>query len=401
MNLALLRSYISEYEKNFTTISDLEIYKWRAVKHFQDTWDPDAEDFAGMLSSSLSGTSNLLGSGNYFPRRMIEQNAAINPTEVKIAFLALFDEEVDFRERITSFQTRIKALNSREFGSKKDYQDHRAIMVYLNLRYPDNYFFYKFWMFKDFVTMMGYGYVPKKGELSTVTHYLHLCERVRDEIVLNNNLLKLHKERIGEKEHFDAGFNILTQDFIYAVTKHIKLDHTIPSDTEPKLRVWNLKPAPLKKDKGEQFIGEHTDFISQQRRNKKIGDKGEDLVLAYERRRCNPKYRDKIDHVSRSKGDGLGYDILSFDDAGNEKFVEVKTTTRDDNRTPFFMSRAELDRSKTAGNRYFLYRLYNFDEANETADCFILQGDLSEYCVNPIQYEVLLGKDQIEPLDLI
>ena len=91
----------------------------------------------------------------------------------------------------------------------------------------------------------------------------------------------------------------------------------------------------------------------------------------------------------------------SFDEAGNEKFIEVKTTTRDDDKTPFFLSRAELDRSKQKGNRYFLYRLYNFDEASETADCFILQGDLSEYCVNPIQYEILLGKDQVEPPDLI
>jgi hypothetical protein len=401
MNLDLLRAYISEYERNFVAISDQEIYKWRAVKQFQDNWDPDAEDFAGMLKSSLSGTRNLLGSGNYFPRSMMKKNATINPTEMKAAFLALFDEDGDLRERIPSFQARIKGLNSREFGDDKDYQDHRAVMVYLCLQYPDNYFFYKFTMFEKFVGVMGYSYVPKAGQLSTVIHYLHLCESIREELLLNNNLLKLHKERIGEKEYFDAGFTILTQDFIYAVTKYLKPSQPILSKDEPKLRIWTLKPGPLKKEGKESFAGRHTDFISQQRRNKKIGDKGEDLVLAYERKRCSPKYRDKIIHVSRSEGDGLGYDILSFDEAGNEKFIEVKTTTRDDDKTPFFLSRAELDRSKQKGNRYFLYRLYNFDEASETADCFILQGDLSEYCVNPIQYEILLGKDQVEPLDLI
>ena len=147
MNLDLLRGYISEYERNFAAISDQEIYKWLAVKQFQDNWNPDAEDFAGMLKSSLSGTKNLLGSGNYFPRKMINQNAAINPTAIKAAFLSLYDEEVDLRERITSFQARIKELNSREFRCQKDYQDSRSVMVYLALQYPDSYCFYKFTMF--------------------------------------------------------------------------------------------------------------------------------------------------------------------------------------------------------------------------------------------------------------
>jgi len=55
MNLDLLRAYISEYEKNFSAISDQEIYKWRAVKQFKDNWNPDAEDFAGMLNRKGPG----------------------------------------------------------------------------------------------------------------------------------------------------------------------------------------------------------------------------------------------------------------------------------------------------------------------------------------------------------
>ena len=35
----------------------------------------------------------------------------------------------------------------------------------------------------------------------------------------------------------------------------------------------------------------------------------------------------KIEWVSQTQGDGAGYDIRSFDEAGNEIVIEVKTTT--------------------------------------------------------------------------
>ena len=93
MNRDLLREYISEYKKNFDAIHREEIYKWQAVKQFQTSWDPDADDFAEMLSVSLSETKNLMDSGNYYPRGMIVENAQNTPYAVKEAFLDLFDED--------------------------------------------------------------------------------------------------------------------------------------------------------------------------------------------------------------------------------------------------------------------------------------------------------------------
>ena len=49
-----------------------EKYKWEAVKWFQDHWDVNAPDFAGMLSEALKKTYNLLASMNNYPRKMIE-----------------------------------------------------------------------------------------------------------------------------------------------------------------------------------------------------------------------------------------------------------------------------------------------------------------------------------------
>lgn len=49
----------------------------------------------------------------------------------------------------------------------------------------------------------------------------------------------------------------------------------------------------------------------------------------------------KVERVSRTRGDAVGFDILSFETDGRERLVEVKTT-RYGKYTPFFLSRNEV-----------------------------------------------------------
>jgi len=387
MNRQLLREYIAQYEAKFDEIGLKELYKWRAAKQFQEHWDPSAENFPKMLSLSLSKTANLMGSGNYWPRRVICEIAEQEPEAVRRLFLALFDEEDDVFERVDSFMQEVKALHASLAPGKKSYQDHRATMVYLSLRFPDQYYFYKYEMFTTFCKKMGCDFVPRAGKTSTVRAFLDIANSVRDEIRSNNNLLKRHKDRIGDSEYFDANSHILTQDFIYAVTEYLHVDELPLPAPKPKLTLRQVSVDAVEKQ--YQFKGRYVDYAARQKHNKRIGDSGEELVLQYEKDHCAPRYAKRIKHVSQSQGDGLGYDILSVDERGKEKYIEVKTTTGDLER-PFFITGSELEWSKKAGQQYYLYRLYNFDAEKMTADFFILQGDLSQYCNNPVEFEVSL-----------
>ncbi len=49
----------------------------------------------------------------------------------------------------------------------------------------------------------------------------------------------------------------------------------------------------------------------------------------------------KIEHVSQTVGDSAGFDILSFDENGKEKFIEVKTTQMG-KEVPFYFTHNEL-----------------------------------------------------------
>ena len=114
--------------------------------------------------------------------------------------------------------------------------------------------------------------------------------------------------------------------------------------------------------------------------NKKLGLLGEEFVISYEKQKLialgKQSYANKIEHISKTKGDGAGFDILSFDENGDEKFIEVKTT-RMGKESPFYFTRNELLRSKESFDRYNLYRVFNF---SKKPFFYELKGALDETC---------------------
>lgn len=350
MNRQIIKSYIKEYKNQFDFVHKEEIYKWQAVKQFQDNWDINASDFYSMLEKSLKLVVNLLDSGQYFPKRMLLKNTEIKPEKIKTLFEYLYDEEFDLFERIELFRSEFKEINTQNFINKKDYQDHRAVIVYLALKYPERYFFYKYKMFKKFSEKIDYTYNPIAGRIENIGQFQNLCNLLRHELSQDQELLKLHKNRISDDCYYDENLNILTQDFVYAVVQHLT-----PSKIEKIVETKEVVSTKI--DSTEINITEtEVDFtprtinhIQNNIENKRTGDLGELWVISEEKQKLlkanKPKLAKKVKHVAKDKGDGLGYDILSFDINGNEIYIEVKTTKGNIYST-FFITRNELERSK-------------------------------------------------------
>jgi hypothetical protein len=397
MNRYKLKQYIDYYKQNFDTINQEEIYKWKAVKCFQDNWNIDAENFYDMFLASIKLTQNLLKSGQYFPLRMMMRYSSQRPTEIRNLFRNLFKEEDDIYDRIINFQNGVQEINQELFPGKNTYQDHRAVIVYLTLKYPERYFLYKFEMFKQFSEKLQLIYKPKRGRIENIGHYISQCELIRYELSLDQELINLHKNRINLQCYFDENLNILTQDFIYAVSKYLNQTIVI-SEQKPSLtHELNCLSTDLSNSSDPiNFKGRTLNYIQNSIDNKRIGDLGELWVMKYEidkLNRANKQYLvNKIKHVSKDEGDGTGYDIQSFDKAGNKIYIEVKTTKGRRNST-FFITRNELERSKIEKANYFLYRLYNYNEAKESADLLIIQGDLTILCEFPIIYKINLTNE--------
>lgn len=153
-----------------------------------------------------------------------------------------------------------------------------------------------------------------------------------------------------------------------------------PSDS----RVYEPKPGARAPVRG-------VNYLEREARNASLGAAGERFVLEVEERRLREAGRKKlasrIEHVSTSQGDGLGYDILSFETNGRERYIEVKTTSFG-SRTPFFASQGEVVVSEKLAERYQLYRVFRFREAPKV---FMLGGSLRQSCaLDPIQYRASL-----------
>lgn len=387
MNSQKVRDIIKRYKTNFERIHNQEIYKWQAVKHFQDNWDIEVNDFSEMLEESLGKTDNLLGSGNYFPRRMIIKNAKKSSNDVRNLFKWLYDEEMDPILRIEKFQNDIENLNEINFPGDKSYQDHRAISVYLSLRYPDSYYLYKYTLFKKFASLIEYPYTPKMGALENITHYFSMCDLIKEEIRKDNDLLKLHKDRVGDSEYFDSSFNILTQDVLYAIL-HFEVEKNTTKQSPVSNRLVKTDEQISSQTGHVNLRGSFTNHLERDRENKRIGELGELLVIQYEKEKLEKLgIKKKPVHVSKSKGDGLGYDILSYNEDGEEILIEVKTTVQGVS-APFYITKNELIRSERDNRKFFLYRVYDFDDKRNTGKYSVIKGSLSDLCNNPVLFKV-------------
>lgn len=132
-------------------------------------------------------------------------------------------------------------------------------------------------------------------------------------------------------------------------------------------------------------------YLEIEARNASLGKAGELFALEFEHRRLTDagkkKLAERIEHVAVTKGDGLGYDILSFDESGRERLIEVKTTSFG-SMTPFFASLREVSVSEERPLEYSLYRVFKFREAPQL---FMLPGSLRESVdLQPAQYKASL-----------
>ncbi|TGU71628.1 DUF3427 domain-containing protein [Geomonas terrae] len=132
------------------------------------------------------------------------------------------------------------------------------------------------------------------------------------------------------------------------------------------------------------------DYSQKDAKNKRLGRLGELLVIEYEANTLRGIGRhdlaDRIRHVAEIEGDGVGYDVESYDENGNKKFIEVKTT-KGGISTAFFISANEVAFGELHPDRFFIYRIYEYNEECNFGQCFIVENPAVENLrLTPVNY---------------
>lgn len=129
--------------------------------------------------------------------------------------------------------------------------------------------------------------------------------------------------------------------------------------------------------------------LEYEKRIKRIGNRGELIVLNWEIEylRINGKENlaKKVKDISK---ENLGYDILSFDLSGNEKHIEVKSTTSVPPEIKFFLTKNEYNMAKENLN-YFIYIVFEINTREPKIFKFNpFTMDSSYYHMEPLLYHI-------------
>jgi len=103
------------------------------------------------------------------------------------------------------------------------------------------------------------------------------------------------------------------------------------------------------------------DYERQQKRLKQIGDRGEAIVLEMEKCRLTEAKRkdlaNKVKHIA-DQNERAGFDILSYDEDGSERPIEVKAISGKTLERGFFISANEVEKASSLTN-YHIYFVFS------------------------------------------
>ena len=230
-----LLDWIDKYIASFPTrwASGRERFKWSAPKSFQDNWDPDAEDFHGMLEKAIPNLA-FIAKPNFLPRAMLLEFAKREPDKVRGMMKELFDERLLLAERMVAFKSEAKGILSRHFKpGLNDYQSAAAKLFWLYLRYPGKYGIYSARDYKSLASAIG---VPMVGwrmsEDKKACAYIELIRKVVEIFRADPRVEELRQKYIvGNADLIeDEEFHAFASDFASFLTVSSKKKSTVPDD---------------------------------------------------------------------------------------------------------------------------------------------------------------------------
>lgn len=215
---AKLLDTIARYRSQFDDRWPLERYKWQAVRHFREHWQPDDADFPAMLERSLAKTGNLLAAHHFFARKMILRLAQAAPESVRAMFAFLLDERVQLDARCNMFIATADRLSMQDMPElwKSHYQNLTAVSTYLWLLAPDRYYIYKPTAYEALARQIGAPLAPRGSRSLTDIYALYDAIRLGLESAGMGRRLA---DVLTPDCYPDPELVTLTVDFVYATGK--------------------------------------------------------------------------------------------------------------------------------------------------------------------------------------
>ena len=192
-----------------------------------------------------------------------------------------------------------------------------------------------------------------------------------DSIEKKKLLLQAYKENNELlKEYSDYYF----LRFLYKTFKgDLEEKHTVSGEIDYNIEFVDFEYVKKHETaKRNNYRSRETDYEKINRNKKDVGNRGENAILRYEINKLKRiGLNDLAEQVDLCENDAVGYDIVSFDEHGNEIHIEVKTNSTSKNCLDFYLTSNELEKLME-DEKYYIYYLYNIKNKPK---CHIINKD--------------------------
>lgn len=222
VGLEKLSFKLNEYYHQFPLRWEEQKYLWKSVRTFQENWNLDAVDFAGMIDIATSDADYLIESNRYYPRKILRSLIEIDCQRVREIFERLFDESQDIINRISTFERMVEDLRlgheDKPYLSRKESSAYPVIAsTFLWLMYPDQYYFYKYSVAKKVASETGICFIDDTNSGHKMASWFSLLEEVSASLVADIRFRRLLDDRLDETMYRDEQMHCMAIDFAFYI----------------------------------------------------------------------------------------------------------------------------------------------------------------------------------------
>jgi hypothetical protein len=222
MVLEIIKREIENYKQLIASSEYDELYKWEALKNFQDNWDIEAGDFRKMYDNSFwsKENGNLWANPHWFPKGVMLRFIDFDQERVRQMFRDLFNDEEGSDKRIERFVFHCDKMLEEIFLTDKSMKNHfhdgqRIVSLYLAFRFPSKYAIYKFTEFKTFMGLVKSREIPGTGEYE---RFFKVVKTLYNILIKDDELMRIHKAILAD-DCYKGETLMLAQDFIFRTAR--------------------------------------------------------------------------------------------------------------------------------------------------------------------------------------
>jgi len=193
---------------------------WETQQLFQNNWDTEAPDLAGMFRQSLenSVSRRYWSRELYAPKEIMLEFIALDEEMVRIMFRDLFNENKEVEGRMDRF---VFYCNEMLQAYKDKYQrpphnrhyhddNYTMVSLYLSFRFPDRYAPYEHEAFTHLLRLL---HSPDIPVVNDPARWFKVARTLLNLMKKDAELIELHAQRLEPERHYTGESLLLAYEF--------------------------------------------------------------------------------------------------------------------------------------------------------------------------------------------